>query len=511
MKNTLLIIALLMPFYSCNSFLEEYSQDLARVESIADLDELLLGGAYHQIGYISYEDYAINVEGNPFNEFIHFMSDELQQNAKTDWGKLGDYFGYYTWQRQVGIDVQGVSVGSENECWNYAYQYINVTNMIIDELPNVNVANEQEKQDKIRIEGESHFLRALYYFMLVNIYAPPYNPNTAEADRAIPLKLTSYIEDRPYTCNSVAEVYKQIIADLDRAEECLSQTERKSVYRADIIAVCLLKSRVYLYMQDYKQAKTYAEAVLERNNSLVDFNFYTGNEGSNVFTSASPEVIFSMGGHLLSAYIFGESSDEYNYSYYISDDLVDIFDDEDLRKSYYIKNTNYGYAYNKITWHVDQHYGEGCDVSDSFLFRTSEAYLNLAEAAALSGDETTARQVLEELQAKRFNTPPSISETGGTLINVIREERQRELCLEGHRWYDLRRYMVCETCPWSKSYRHAYTEFDFDNSPIRTRVYELNENDKAYTLALPQEVMNFQNTIATNERPERQPVEVINY
>ncbi|MFR7810102.1 MAG: RagB/SusD family nutrient uptake outer membrane protein [Butyricimonas faecihominis] len=26
----------------------------------------------------------------------------------------------------------------------------------------------------------------------------------------------------------------------------------------------------------------------------------------------------------------------------------------------------------------------------------------------------------------------------------MREERQRELCSEGHRWYDLRRYTVCE-------------------------------------------------------------------
>ena len=38
---------------ACSSFLEEYSQDLARVENITDLDELLLGSAYLPAGKIS--------------------------------------------------------------------------------------------------------------------------------------------------------------------------------------------------------------------------------------------------------------------------------------------------------------------------------------------------------------------------------------------------------------------------------------------------------------------------
>ena len=515
MKNVLAsILIFLLPFYSCNSFLEEYSQDLARVETIADLDELLLGGAYYPAGYVS-NDISISFNGNPFNQFIHFMSDELQQNERTNYANVfGDYFGYYTWQRQVGIDAQGIGVGTENECWNLAYQYINVANMIIDELDNVNAANESEEKTKLRIDGETHFLRALYYFTLVNLYGAPYNLETAETDVAVPLKLTSYIEDRPYTCNTVAEVYAQVIADLDKAEECLSQTERKSVYRADITAVYLLKSRVYLYMQDYVHAREYAEAVLERNDALIDLNNYTRVETEdgrvNVFTANSSEVIFSMGGHFLSNYMCGDTQREDLFSFYISDDLANAFDEDDLRKEYYIRRTSYGYVYDKILWTTD-YYGAACDISDNFLFRTSEAYLNLAEAAALSGDATTARQALGQLQEKRFATPPTITESGNALIDVIREERQRELCLEGHRWYDLRRYMVCQAYPWSKPYKHAYTEFNMENSPVRTRVFELEKFDKAYTLALPQEVMDFQNTIGTNERPDREPIEVVNY
>ena len=46
MKNILFIGLLLLSMSACSSFLEEYSQDLARVENITDLDELLLGSAY---------------------------------------------------------------------------------------------------------------------------------------------------------------------------------------------------------------------------------------------------------------------------------------------------------------------------------------------------------------------------------------------------------------------------------------------------------------------------------
>ena len=105
-----------------------------------------------------------------------------------------------------------------------------------------------------------------------------------------------------------------------------------------------------------------------------------------------------------------------------------------------------------------------------------------------------------------------IAESGNALIDLIRKERQRELCLEGHRWYDLRRYTVCEKYPWSKTYRHTYTKFttiSYQTVPGETRIYELGLNDKAYTLTLPREVLDFQVNLGSNNRPEREPVEII--
>lgn len=513
MKNILLIGCILLVFSSCDSFLEEYSQDLARVESISDLDELLLGSAYHPSGryYIQYS--TPYQEGKELNLFIHFMSDELTQNDQNEGDSFMSnlsLFGYHTWQRQVGIDVQGTSVGTEDASWRLTYEYINAVNMIIEELKEVDANNPAEDLDKIRIEGEARFLRALYYFTLVNLYAEPYAPSIAKETPAIPLKLTSYIEDKEYRCHTLSEVYEQIVADLNKAEDCLKQTQHKSVYRADLTAVYLLKSRVYLYMQDYPQARIYAQNVLDRNNALTDLNTFT--ETDNVFTAQSPEVIFSMGGHFLSIQMYGSDRYTDEYPFYISEDLAEVFDDQDLRKTLYISPTEYGYVFKKIYW-GRAHFGSACSVSDNFLFRTSEAYLNLAEAAALDNDEATARQILGQLQAKRFRSAPAISESGNALITLIREERQRELCLEGHRWPDLRRYQVCGKYPWSKSFRHTWSEYVYnydtwETELERSRTYELEEYDKAYTLSLPKEVIEFQNNISRNERPDRLPVEI---
>ena len=45
----------------------------------------------------------------------------------------------------------------------------------------------------------------------------------------------------------------------------------------------------------------------------------------------------------------------------------------------------------------------------------------------------------------------------------------------------------------------------------QARYYRLDKDDKAYTLALPREVIEFQNTLGKNERPDREPYETINY
>lgn len=63
--------------------------------------------------------------------------------------------------------------------------------------------------------------------------------------------------------NTVEEVYLQIVADLNEAERLFLTLSAAQQYEPNYLVslpmVQLLKSRVALYMENWKEAKTYAE------------------------------------------------------------------------------------------------------------------------------------------------------------------------------------------------------------------------------------------------------------
>ena len=91
---------------------------------------------------------------------------------------------------------------------------------------------------------------------------------------------------------------------------------------------------------------------------------------------------------------------------------------------------------------------------------------------------------------------------------AVRMERRLELAMEGHRWFDLRRYAVCKTYPYSKPIRHQFNVYESRNYHWeRTDTYVLKENDPAYTFQIPQSVLEYDKVpMPANPREKRQPV-----
>src|SRR5699024_11034563 len=97
--------------------------------------------------------------------------------------------------------------------------------------------------------------------------------------------------------------------------------------------------------------------------------------------------------------------------------------------------------------------------SSEFLLRLPEVLLNKAEALAILGRDVEAMAVLEELRVKRIvaaEYKELDARSGKKLIELIRDERRRELCGEGHRWFDLRRYAVHPKYPSTKEIVHDH-------------------------------------------------------
>lgn len=513
---TYLYLLLVLVLTGCSSYLEEYSQDQYRASSYTDLDELLLGACYYPV-----KNSESITASKSMGAFIHFIADEMEEQ---NGGVSGQYaydikqsvFGQYTWQERVGVNESNTSFAAENGTWTESYKYINVANSIIASAAKLPRNTPDEIQGAARVEGEARFLRAAYYFWLVNLYGKPYTATTAGTDLGVPLKLQEEVLDILYSRNTVQEVYDQILLDLMEAAQLLNDsTPRKSIYRADQATVHLLLSRVHLYMQHWEQALNYADLVIAVRPSLLDLNA----SQEPFLRKESVENIFSMGGNEVSRNMCNSVQ-----SFRVSHDLHNTYNDDDLRKSNwywsmgdfvgYTKTIPAGGRTNRsdLDYYIEQYFTRPYTsslypVSDKFLYRTAEAYLNKAEAAAYLGRDDEARSVVNTLRRNRYRAGAAYQVTvnGVELIRNIREERRRELALEGHRWFDLRRYGVNVILPESKRIVHNYSIYTERNSQTirERRQYVLESNDPAYTLPIPQSVIDFNTGMIGNERPAR--------
>ena len=76
------------------------------------------------------------------------------------------------------------------------------------------------------------------------------------------------------------------------------------------------------------------------------------------------------------------------------------------------------------------------------FFRYAEILLNYAEANYFLGDEVTCRQYINMIRNRTGVNMPPVTETGAALLTRLQHERQIELCFEGHRYFDVRRWKI---------------------------------------------------------------------
>ena len=492
-----LLGVLLILFSSCSDFLEEKSQDLIIPKSVKDYREFLFGEAYIR-------------DETQIHTYLDIMTDDVKENIKGSFlggDTRASGYGYYTWQYRVYENVEGKQVWDDGADFRHLYSHINACNMILEETKAFEEMTEEEDVQNVnRIKGECHFLRGCYYFLLANFYGKPYVASTAESDPAVPIKTSNYVEDKYYSRNSVAEVYKQIVTDLLDAEKFLKDVPKKSMWRADINAVRLMLSRVYLYMCLYEEAEKYAALVTENGPQLEDLNSFSGKEFLSTNLS---ELIFSTGASSLPGNVtFYSRNDDMR----ISNELYEAYNPRnpiDLRLQYFVLDYDGSIRYRKLQGETFQ----TTDLSDVFLMRTAEAWLNLAEAAACAGDEPTARKALNTLREKRikrefFDESEVNGLTGENLVQFIREERRRELCLEGHRWFDLRRYRVAEKYPQEVTVEHVYVNKTYNSSTYEyetlwIRKFVLTTDDPAWVMPLPKAEIDKNTGMLDNPRNER--------
>jgi len=111
------------------------------------------------------------------------------------------------------------------------------------------------------------------------------------------------------------------------------------------------------------------------------------------------------------------------------------------------------------------------------VFRLGEIYLNYAEAEAELGQTATALTYLNKIR-ERAGMPDVTSPGGTDLLQKIMQERRVELCFEGHRFFDLRRWGIADQGAGNAlgiiitPTNAADTSFTYQVDTVQTRVWQ---------------------------------------
>lgn len=330
------------------------------------------------------------------------------------------------------------TIGAVSYIWEYCYDALTNINNIINYYPALLEKFPGNKNELNNIMANALFLRALVHFDLVKVYAQNYNYTTDASHLGIPIVLKIPGPNDNLKRNTVENVYAQILGDLKDADalfEGASFNENKAPYYASSSAVQGLLARVSLYMGKNEEAIMHASKAIEAK------SLSQGPDYINVFTQNNfvGETIFKLNGWLQKS----ATSSFYNNGPigFASTKLITLFQDqEDIRLDLLQVQNNGTHSTLK---HTKTDVNQGEVQYDLILMRASEMYLIRAEANIKLNSLEEAKSDLKSLIARALQkTPIEIEITENTqeeMMNLLMNERAKELAFEGHRLFDLSR------------------------------------------------------------------------
>jgi len=364
--------------------------------------------------------------------------------------------------------------------WNSLYTEVAQANALINTLPTA-VPTSMSKDVVNNALGEARLWRAMAYFHLVRIYGPvPIIENTS-----------TNISDYQVPRNPVADVYKFIVNDLLFAEANCTKKVRSSTYSANIHvssgSASAMLAKVYLYMQDYADARAEAEKVINSG----EFKLYgvdiPGKQFSDLFLTANnnnEESIIALewaGGAAVNNNTYGYGN-SFQASAAVNSqitgtgdgygevgptyDLQDEYDPADLRRkpTYMISGDHYpeidqaagGYTFPaglqvQGTYAGVKKYVVGTPADNGGVGAAQSAATSTDPAALSAINKIRTRAGLAPLtEIKRFYTvanpnytaygpTPNASVPKNIIKDDIIDERRREFAFEDDYFYDLMR------------------------------------------------------------------------
>lgn len=437
-KKILIATGVMVWATGCDNFLEENPDNRVELNTPEKAAQLLTS-AYSSAAYT----------------FTEWMSDNVSYTTGTV--ILPEHDQAYRWE-----DVVNDNQDTPTYFWNATYDAIAHANevlAVIDDLPG-------ERSRKNAVKGEAYLTRAYGHFMLVNLFAKHYNPQTSSDDPGIP-----YVDEpekqfiKTYERQSVKKVYDEIERDLLRGLDRVdgSYYAHSGKYHFTLGAALALASRFYLFKGDWNKCIEYSSRLLGDSPGAIlkDINVLlketvNPEDFIRAYTSPTDPSNLLMIRHITNFPV--------NVGYWPHPNLLrslynnNPWDAIDIRTSneypIFIRGNGltiakYEFLFERssLTSNVGLYY------TIMPVFRTEEVLLNRAEAYVMVNNLNAAVRDLQELVNKRYDGNRTVTlpllrayfntnnSQLATLLFII-EERRKEFMHEGLRWFDIKRFSL---------------------------------------------------------------------
>ncbi len=464
LKSYLLITLSVCMLSSC---LDKYPQDEipagSAITTIEDANQAVIG------------IYNAWLSGALYSGYLTLLPDLQTDLVYAVNGYTNTYGDIWRWKDILATNSQITSV------YAALYDVIGRCNFLLANVNKVreNIYNDEDFDRLEQYQGEAYFARALAYSELIKLFCKAYDSDEM-AEKALGVVLRKeYYSNEPLTRSSLKASYEFVLEDLARAEDYLQLTEEEekdaslTFYSSpyfSIYTVYALRARVALYMKDYTNAIKYSTLLIDAKDR---FALSSANESYTTMTdwlsmttkeisyyeymwryNLSTESIWQVGftetayGSALGTIFFNWDYMSYKPDYVPALWVLNLYATNDMRYSVNFCEVTTGHSHG-LTWPLLAKYWGNQELFDGAqlrhvlepqVFRLAEQYLIRAEAYAQKGAYSNASKDITELRKARYSSGYSASLTEKNAMDIIEEERVKELYMEGFRLQDLKRW-----------------------------------------------------------------------
>jgi len=353
-----------------------------------------------------------------YGQYLEVSSALVSHEA--EWAGTFQYLG------DMAVNRMTADNAAVSTMWTSHYQQIDRDNTVLLHVPDVANIPDAARDE---ILGQAHFLRALSYHNLVKYWGSVPMP-------LVPVSKPSDASN--YTRAAVADIYTQILSDLDQAATLVKNTT--DTRRVSVTAIRALRARVLLYRAsitgattDYQGALDAANAALAGNDALTAVPFAslftaTGtNTAEDIFrVSFSTAERNSLANYYLAAGRFEAAA---------TNEIYNAFEANDIRRG-----VTLALRPNSTNKYQAMKFPTLTGTENPHVIRRAEVVLIKAEALARLNDLGGAVTEYNNVRA-RAGLPAHVLgvdvTTQDQVLAAIDHERQVELAFEGDRFPNL--------------------------------------------------------------------------